>query len=41
MLARAVFFDKITDGDYLYNSYNGDRCNIGIIKIDDSVTIYK
>lgn len=38
MLARAVFFDKITDGDYLYNSYNGDRCNIGIIKIDDSVT---
>ena len=38
MLARAVFFDKITDGDYLYNSYNGDRCNIGIIKIDDSAT---
>lgn len=33
MLARAVFFDKISDGEYLYNSYNGNRCNIGIVGI--------
>lgn len=33
MLARAVFFDKVSDGEYLYNSYNGNRCNIGIIGI--------
>lgn len=33
MLARAVFFDKISEGDYLYNSYNGNRCNIGIVGI--------
>ncbi len=38
MLARAVFFDRITDGEYLYNSYNGNRCNIGIIKIDNMIS---
>lgn len=36
MLARAVFFDMITDGDLLYNSFNGERCNIGIVKINDN-----
>lgn len=33
MLARAVFFDKVSDGEYLYNSYKGEKCNIGIVGI--------
>lgn len=33
MLARAIFFDKIIDGEYVYSSYNGNRCNIGIVEI--------
>lgn len=36
MLARAVFFDMITDGELLYNSYKGNKCNIGIVKIKDN-----
>lgn len=33
MLARAVFFDKVDDGEYLCNSYKGEKCNIGIVGI--------
>lgn len=35
MLARAVFFDKVDDGEYLYNSYKGEKCNIGIVGISN------
>ena len=33
MLARAIFFDKVDDGEHLCNSYKGQKCNIGIFGI--------
>lgn len=41
MLARAVFFDMITDGNYIYNAYKGNRCNIGIVKIEGEISVEK
>lgn len=38
MLARAVFFDKITEGNLLYNSYKNKKCDIGIIELTDKLS---
>lgn len=35
MLARAVFFDRITEENKVYNSYKDKKCDIGIIGIQE------